>query len=439
MAAVLEDTQEIVLTRSQERALQDLLWAFENRKPGIVLEAPAGTGKTFLVGVFITQLLNEGYSVCATAPTNKAVGVLRGKIPAGCDTQTTHQLLSLRPQYRVDDWLKTSLSIRYSSRKDEEHYDVVIVDECSMVDITLLSHILNLWYKPFLVFVGDRVQLPPPASNEEESPVFGFPGFVHTNLSEIVRQKEGSPIIELATAIRQAKSKYPSFMIKDFANNGDLQIVRKNDSRELFDTRILAWTNETVERYNNGFHVLNTGSVDVPYCRGETIIFDRPYKVGFGEEAPIEYNNGDEMVISTVHLEPHPIYRDIWCWKLFLRGRTVPIYLPEKPEQAEHKIDRLWRRWQNMQRRKLGHANRMLTAREKAIASRIHARAVALYEAFASVKLGYASTVHKSQGSTLRSVLVDMADLNRNRSWREYNQLLYTAVTRPSERLLILV
>lgn len=58
MAAVLEDTQEIVLTRSQERALQDLLWAFENRKPGIVLEAPAGTGKTFLVGVFIAQLLN---------------------------------------------------------------------------------------------------------------------------------------------------------------------------------------------------------------------------------------------------------------------------------------------------------------------------------------------------------------------------------------------
>ena len=51
---------------------------------------------------------------------------------------------------------------------------------------------------------------------------------------------------------------------------------------------------------------------------------------------------------------------------------------------------------------------------------------------------GYASTVHKSQGSTYNIVFVDEADINKNNSPRNRSQLKYTAFSRASESSVVL-
>ncbi|MCE5360735.1 MAG: ATP-binding domain-containing protein [Acidithiobacillus sp.] len=63
-------------------------------------------------------------------------------------------------------------------------------------------------------------------------------------------------------------------------------------------------------------------------------------------------------------------------------------------------------------------------------------RAWGLSDAFAKLALAYASTVHKSQGSTYDTAVVDVGDLARNRG-SDFNALLYTAVTRPARRLIL--
>ena len=47
----------------------------------------------------------------------------------------------------------------------------------------------------------------------------------------------------------------------------------------------------------------------------------------------------------------------------------------------------------------------------------------------------YASTVHKSQGSTYREVFVDLNNITKNNNWREVARLVYVAITRASENV----
>ena len=60
-------------------------------------------------------------------------------------------------------------------------------------------------------------------------------------------------------------------------------------------------------------------------------------------------------------------------------------------------------------------------------------------EKFAQIKYNYAITVHKAQGSTYTNAVVANYDINSNFSVIERNRIKYTAVTRPKEKLFIIV
>ncbi|WP_371744333.1 C-terminal helicase domain-containing protein [Acidithiobacillus ferrooxidans] len=62
-----------------------------------------------------------------------------------------------------------------------------------------------------------------------------------------------------------------------------------------------------------------------------------------------------------------------------------------------------------------------------------------LRDDFTEIKQAYSSTVHKSQGSTYDTAIVDIADLAHPKARPIFNRLLYTAVTRPARRLLLIV
>ena len=130
-----------------------------------VLSGYAGSGKTFLSMRLLRQVEESGLCWTVVAPTHKAVGVLRqaldleGLNPTWYPS-TIHRLLRLKLKRSGDAELcepteQTALAL--------EHLGLVLIDEASMVDSTLLGIALQCAhpFKTRLVFVGDPAQLPP--------------------------------------------------------------------------------------------------------------------------------------------------------------------------------------------------------------------------------------------------------------------------------------
>ena len=139
-----------------------------------VLSGYAGAGKTFLSMRLLAAAEASGLCWTVAAPTHKAVGVLRSHLAAAAlqptwYPATIHRLLRLKlkrqgDRERCEETGQTAAAL--------EHLALVLIDEASMVDSSLLEICLRCAH-PFgtrLVFVGDPAQLPP--VGEASSPVF---------------------------------------------------------------------------------------------------------------------------------------------------------------------------------------------------------------------------------------------------------------------------
>ena len=170
-----------------------------------VLSGYAGTGKTYLCRHLLQQVETTGLCWTVVAPTHKAVGVLRQQLAwAGLQPtwfpSTIHRLLRLKLKRqgdleRCEETEQTAASL--------ENLGLVLVDEASMVDSTLLEIALRCAH-PFrtrLVFVGDPAQLPP--VGEAESPVFAMARAAAARLTEVVRHQ--GPVLQLATGLRNGQ------------------------------------------------------------------------------------------------------------------------------------------------------------------------------------------------------------------------------------------
>ncbi|NDG75468.1 MAG: damage-inducible protein [Synechococcaceae bacterium WB8_1B_136] len=167
-----------------------------------VLSGYAGTGKTTLCAQLLALVEATGLCWTVVAPTHKAVGVIRQQLAqAGLQAtwfpSTIHRLLRLKLKRqgdleRCEETEQTAGSL--------ENLGLVLVDEASMVDSTLLEIALRCAH-PFrtrLVFVGDPGQLPP--VGEPQSPVFAMGRAVAVQLTEVVRHQ--GPVLQLATGLR---------------------------------------------------------------------------------------------------------------------------------------------------------------------------------------------------------------------------------------------
>ena len=156
-----------------------------NRKQIFRLFGYAGTGKTTLAKHFAEGTDDPVFS----AFTGKASLVLR---KAGCfGARTIHSLIYIAEQ----DEKTGEVTFRLNKQSDLKSADLLIIDECSMVNEELGKHLLSFG-KPILV-LGDPAQLPPVEGS-------GFftdqePDFM---LTEIHRQAKDNPIIYLATQAR---------------------------------------------------------------------------------------------------------------------------------------------------------------------------------------------------------------------------------------------
>lgn len=181
----------IQLNTQQQKAHDQIVSFFNDRKGKLItLGGYAGTGKTTLISHIIETIrAKQMIHVAFCAYTGKAATVLKSKInlAEGDYCGTIHGLI-----YRPVGKLPNSRMI--FERVDHLEYDLIILDEASMVDEVIFKDLAA--YGIPIIAAGDHGQLPPINGrfNLMENP--------DIRLEEIMRQAEDNPIIKLATMAR---------------------------------------------------------------------------------------------------------------------------------------------------------------------------------------------------------------------------------------------
>jgi exodeoxyribonuclease-5 len=420
----------VELNDSQAKAREEIEASIIMRRPHLLL-GNAGTGKTTLMQEIAKAHHASRHKIILTAPTHKAVAVLERKLKAAhidIPCRTIHSLLSLRPKPQGDK----QIFVRAPKAKPVDA-DIVIIDEASMLDTSLMTHIDRHLSGRAVVFCGDGAQIPPVGEVESQS-LATMPA---SRLTTIVRQAEGNPIIAASDIIRKSQQQagfdwswckevrkdntgvftpsrpdLDAWMKRAFADCGEFQ-------KDADFVRYLCWTNARVAEINAKLRRwMHPAGIDLsmPFIPGEVALIRSPLVI----EEQILIATNEEVRVEAISADRQ---LDIPTWKMKVvteSGMDHDIHLP--------------RDWD---------AYRIAMA-EIADKARVEPYYWDEYHefraAFINAQQCMALTTHNSQGSTFRYVFQDLPDVRKRirDNPLEAKQLLYTGATRPSEGLILI-
>ena len=204
----VERAEEIKLDPKQHTAV------IESIKHGLlVLTGGPGTGKTTTINTMIRFFESEGMSILLAAPTGRAAK--RMTEATGYEAQTIHRLLELNgmPEEERDGH---SAKFERNAQNPLEA-DVIIIDEMSMVDLTLMHALLSAVIPGTrLILVGDVDQLPSVGPGSVLKDIIASHRFPVVTLTRIFRQAGESDIIVNAHKINAGEPVIPDNKSRDF-------------------------------------------------------------------------------------------------------------------------------------------------------------------------------------------------------------------------------
>ncbi len=166
----------------------------------LIITGGPGTGKTTTINAIIQFFQQEGLDILLAAPTGRAAK--RMSETTGQEAQTIHRLLELSGNVEDENQ-------RMHFERNEENpleTDVVIVDEMSMVDISLLQSLLKaIVVGTRIIFVGDVNQLPSVGPGNVLKDMISSHCFSMVKLTKIFRQAAQSDIIMNAHKINRGE------------------------------------------------------------------------------------------------------------------------------------------------------------------------------------------------------------------------------------------
>ena len=200
----------------------------------MILTGGPGTGKTTALKGIIQMFKSMNLSIGAAAPTGKASK--RMSEVTGLNAKTIHRLLEYNPY----------LGYGYNE-ENPLPYDVIIIDEMSMVNVLLMSVFLKaVSPSTKLILVGDVDQLPSIGAGNILSDCIES-GLIPTiRLTEIFRQDEDSEIILNAHAINNGKQ----IIINNKKPNNNFFVIKKYDNDSIADEIISLVTNRLPKKFN---------------------------------------------------------------------------------------------------------------------------------------------------------------------------------------------
>lgn len=339
----------------------------------------AGTGKT-TIAKEIKNLVTG--TVLFGAFTGKAALVLRSK---GCDgASTIHSMI-----YKVDEDDTGKPVFKLNIDSDVRFAKLVIIDECSMVGPELGADLLSFGTR--VLVLGDPAQLPP---------VKGTGFFINAEpdfmLTEIHRQAADNPIIRMSMDVREGRGlqvgRYGDSLV---INRGDIARDRLANAIMNAD-QVLCGMNRTRRSFNARMRELH-GRAEPGDWR--PVVGDRLICLRNNKDKGL-LNGSLWDLLEITHQNDSVTEGKIETADGTMTGKPDIIVPVEFFQGTEDKLD--WK-----MRRECDEFD-----------------------------YGYAITVHKSQGSAWEKVIV----FDESKSFRnEKDKWLYTAITRASDKLMVVI
>ena len=373
-----------------------LVMAASNRL--MVITGGPGTGKTTTVRALIAMYERMGLTVRLAAPTGRAAK--RMTELAGQEAQTIHRLLEAGCAPDSQDLV---------FKRDADNplkCEAMIVDECSMIDITLMNALLRALSPDCrLVLVGDADQLPPVGPGNVFLDILRSHAIPTVRLTEIFRQTADSRIIRYAHAINAGD--HPDFA----ENKGDFFFMRRLNQEQARDLVVQL----CAERLPKNMGIRSDEiQVLTPARKGAAGVHAMNAALQKALNPPAE--GKAEKAFGNI---------------LFRVGDRVM--------QIRNNYDIIWVSADNsvsgvgVYNGDIGYI-RAIDAANELMTVDFDGRMVAYsFDMLSELEHAWAMTVHKSQGSEYRAVILCVAGAPPQ---LQYRSLLYTAVTRARELLI---
>ena len=365
----------------------------------LVITGGPGTGKTTIIKGIIGIFDDLGFETCLTAPTGRASK--RMSEITGKEAQTVHRLLGAKLSEDGES------VIFQKNESDLLNCDAIILDECSMVDITLMSCLLKA-LKPDcrVILVGDADQLPSVGPGNVFSDIIRSGLVPAVRLTEIFRQKSDSRISCNAHMIN--KGEHPDFN----ANTGDFFRLKRMQGGSAVETIV-----ELVKRRLPDNMGVPTPQIQVlsPSRKGEL------GTINLNKQLQIALNPQSESKKEKLFGE-----------KVFREGDRVI--------QIKNNYDIVWkdqsgRSGMGVFNGDIGIIETIDPSTETIKVSFDDKSALYGFEMLNELEHAWALTVHKSQGSEYTAVVLA---LNGGVQMLLTRGVLYTAVTR-AKNLMVMV
>lgn len=402
---------------AKDRLISYLNSTTENR---IILTGGGGTGKSYTISQVksdLDKLLKLSAVIDSTkvnqrqwifsATTNKAKQAIQMYLP-NQEVTTIHSLLGLRP-------FRGNLTKSKNFTNGISNNSIIVIDEASYIDNKLLSFIDELVPKSVkVIYVGDANQLTPVKSTT--CPVF-HQGYEELKLTTLVRQTNAPLIGELSSEFKEyiesnGKLDFPKISLsneishmssQDF--NALIEKVFIQDNGLTLHNRVLAGTNAVVNKHNTHLFGLANGRTEL--VAGDTVVSNN-------------YVKGIKTDEEVIILSKSPYLSSIancsgTIFSIQSMTHSTDVYVPDSHKKASKAVTDI------------------LDAPE----SIDKVEALELYTAMADLRPMYASTIHKSQGSTFENVYIDLGSLSYVRDKVALARLLYVAISRASKHVYL--
>lgn len=374
-----EKGHAIELSEAQREAVRLLI---ENRV--LVLTGGPGTGKTTLVRAFVRLFKQTGITCQLMAPTG--IAAKRLAFVTGNDAATIHRTFG----YNGRRWMFND--------RNKFNVGAVIVDEMSMVDQELFYRVLDALHPDtMLVLVGDDAQLPSVGPGNVLREMLSCSDIPHVRLTQIFRQAEKSDIVKASHRINHGES----LTLEGRPADSDFQFVSCLDDTLLSD--LIVRMAEKLKSRDANFQVLS------PKYDGLTGVTNLNNRL---REALNPDTGQTEWIAGKIHMRV---------------GDRVMVTKNDYELNVYN-----------------GDMGKLHEIRKSEIVVKIHGPTnsdadllvpIPKSKAVEMIRLAYAITVHKSQGSEFDTIIMPIV---KGHGRMRQRNLFYTAVTRARKKVWLL-